>query len=169
MRRQSTIRATRTAFGLAAVLFLFCAATVNRGAAQVLTVDCLDGIWTLLEGTDQAANPGSSSGIPCTEPLPGWRISEVDNWTVLWISGNAASSSGHPPFSHHVDANNRVVRSDDGNCYRERRIDGAWLRSAPYGSSAADCRRAVWNAHYRSQSEPAIEPTNEDSTPEEDS
>ena len=56
------------------------------------------------------------------------------------------------PFTYNADANNRAVRGADGNCYREQKLtNGKWKRSGSYGSSDEACRRASWNAYYRSQ------------------
>ena len=56
------------------------------------------------------------------------------------------------PYSYSADANHRAVRGPDGNCFREQRIGGYWQRSGPYGTSDEACRRASYNAYYRSQS-----------------
>ena len=63
---------------------------------------------------------------------------------------------------YEADDNNRAVRGADGQCYREQRISGQWKRSAPYGFGTAltslPCRKAAWNAHYRSEGEQLINP-----------
>lgn len=50
-----------------------------------------------------------------------------------------------------ADANNRAVRGEDGDCYREQRVNGQWKRSASYGSDNQSCLKARWNAYFRSQ------------------
>ena len=61
-------------------------------------------------------------------------------------------------YTYNADANNRAVRGDDGNCYREQRVGGRWKRSGSYGNFTNSCRNASWNAYYRSQGEPLINP-----------
>ncbi|MXY35537.1 MAG: hypothetical protein F4Y54_01980, partial [Dehalococcoidia bacterium] len=61
-------------------------------------------------------------------------------------------------YLYQADRNNRAVRGADGQCYREQRISGQWRRSGTYGSTAEACRRAAWNAHYRSQGQPTVNP-----------
>ena len=49
-----------------------------------------------------------------------------------------------------ADADNRVVR-DDGEYYREERINGQWVRSVSYGEDDDAKDRAITNARNRSQ------------------
>ena len=49
-----------------------------------------------------------------------------------------------------ADANNRVVR-DDGEYYREERINGQWVRSVSYGSDDEAKDLAITSARNRSQ------------------
>ena len=55
-------------------------------------------------------------------------------------------------------SNHRVVRGTDGDCYREQRIRGQWERSNSFGSDDEACRKASWNAYYRSQGLPLLDP-----------
>ena len=45
----------------------------------------------------------------------------------------------------------RVIRDNDGEYYREERINGQWVRSVSYGSDDDAKDRAITNALYRSQ------------------
>ncbi|MDE2695314.1 MAG: SwmB domain-containing protein [Chloroflexota bacterium] len=61
-------------------------------------------------------------------------------------------------YLYQADRNNRAVRGADGQCYREQRISGQWRRSGAYGATAEACRRAAWNAHFRAQGQPTVNP-----------
>ena len=63
---------------------------------------------------------------------------------------NQPRATGESAYLYQADANNRAVRGADGQCYREQRIRGQWRRSGAYGATAEACRRASWNAIYRS-------------------
>ena len=54
--------------------------------------------------------------------------------------------------------NHRAVRGTDGICYREQRVGGRWQRSTSFGSDNEACRRAAWNAYYRSQGRSPVDP-----------
>ena len=59
------------------------------------------------------------------------------------------------------DADHRAVRGTDGRCYREWRERGRWHRSEPFARAydyTEACRRAAWNAYYRSQGRPLVDP-----------
>ena len=71
------------------------------------------------------------------------------------VNQPVASTNG---IVYTADDNNRAVRGDDGNCYREQRVNGQWKRSGVYGPWAYHCQRASWNAYYRSQGEPLRHP-----------
>jgi len=58
----------------------------------------------------------------------------------------------------YADDHNRAVRGSDNQCYREQRINGDWRRSGSYGDEPEACRKARWNALYRSQGQPLINP-----------
>ena len=62
-------------------------------------------------------------------------------------------------YTYNADANNRAVRGADNQCYREQRISGQWKRSGSYGFGNEACRRASWNAHYRSEGEQLRDPS----------
>ena len=53
-----------------------------------------------------------------------------------------------------ANSSHRAVRGTDGQCYREYRSGGRWLRSGAYGTTAEACRRAAWNAYDRSRNAP---------------
>ena len=74
------------------------------------------------------------------------------------VNEPVADGADHEAFTFEADPSNRAVRGADGNCYREARIGGQWRRSGAYGSDAAACRKASWNAHYRSQGLPLVDP-----------
>ena len=74
------------------------------------------------------------------------------------VNQPVADGTNHEAFTFQADPSNRAVRGADGNCYREARIGGQWRRSGAYGSDAAACRKASWNAHYRSQGLPLVDP-----------
>ena len=59
---------------------------------------------------------------------------------------------------YYADDNNRAIRGTDNHCYREQRINGQWRRSGSYGTEAEACRKARWNANFRSQGQPLVNP-----------
>ena len=61
-------------------------------------------------------------------------------------------------YLYQADRDNRAVRGANGQCYREQRIRGQWRRSDTYGATAEACRRAAWNAHFRAQGQPTVDP-----------
>ncbi len=71
-------------------------------------------------------------------------------------------ADGTNSFVYSADANNRAVRGDDGQCYREQRVSSQWKRSGSYGYgiglTSQACRKAAWNAYYRSQGQPLLNP-----------
>lgn len=156
------------------------AGTTTHGSA------CINGEWTHTMNGHPSSNPGSRSGIPCDEPMPGWNFDIYNPGHIVWAydgdrvptpytnpgsdvvhiairevnpQGNLRPQVNQPlaeptspeAFTYIADMNNRAVRGDDGECYREWRVSGRWLRSGPYGSDAEACRRASWNAYSRSQ------------------
>ena len=93
------------------------------------------------------------------------------SFLLVWEQGNKPPPVNQPlheradgtnSFVYNADANNRAVRGADGQCYREQRVNGQWKRSGSYGFGTAltsqSCRRAAWNAHYRSEGEPLRNP-----------
>ena len=50
-----------------------------------------------------------------------------------------------------ADNDNRVVRTEDGNYYRETRVGNRWLRSTSYGDDETAKQLASWSAHYASE------------------
>ena len=69
-----------------------------------------------------------------------------------------ADGTNYTAFTYNADANNRAVRGDDNQCYREQRISGRWKRSGSYGFGNEACRKASWNAYYRSQGGTLLNP-----------
>ena len=126
------------------------------------------------------SSPRGYSNIPCDEAKPGWtfdtRQSTLGDILFLYDGDRVPGSSlraqeqgnKRPPVNQPVastngivytaDDNNRAVRGDDGNCYREQRVSNQWKRSGSYGSFASSCRYASWNAYYRSQGQPLLNP-----------
>ncbi|MCY3646447.1 MAG: hypothetical protein OXH07_05700 [Chloroflexi bacterium] len=154
------------------MLAAFTLSTPDRAGAQVLRVECVYGTWILTGDGVRAYDLGGSSGIPCTEPRPGWRFSPTTPGAIEWISVSGppgTESSGSQPaadivfatdFLYEADENNRALRADDGLCYREQHLNSRWRRSGSYGPSEEACRKASWNAYYRSQRRPLVNPGN---------
>lgn len=81
------------------------------------------------------------------------------------LTANNDTATEGPPVGERVqgvvytaDVDHRAVRGEDGNCYREWRVNGRWNRSISYGSDDDACRKVAWNAYYRSQRRDLIGP-----------
>ncbi|MCY4571892.1 MAG: hypothetical protein OXF01_03745 [Gemmatimonadetes bacterium] len=173
--------------GAVAILATFAFPATDRASAQEtftysLECDAASGVWYVAVTN---SSPRGYSNIPCDEAKPGWTF-DTRNTTlgdILFLydndpvpgTGLRAQEQGNkrppvaaqPPladgttyttYTYNADANNRAVRGDDGECYREQLVNRKWKRSRSYGSSDAACRNASWNAHYRSEGEPLINP-----------
>lgn len=99
------------------------------------------------------SNPGSSEVYTAVR-----EVHEQGNKRPAINQPVADETSTVTPFTYNAGPDNRAVRGADGQCYREWLLDGHWRRSAPYGSDAEACRKAGWNAHYRSQGLPLVNP-----------
>ena len=172
--------------GAVAILATFAFPATDRASAEGVTFtyslecDAASGVWHVAVTN---SSPLGYSNIPCDEAKPGWTFDTRQNnlGEILFLydndlvpgTGLRAQEQGNkrPPvnqpvadgtpytaFTYNADANNRAVRGDDGNCYREQRVGGQWKRSGSYGNFSNSCRNASWNAYYRSQGEPLINP-----------
>lgn len=84
---------------------------------------------------------------------------------IMRPSVNQPVASEDSAYLYQAGRDNRAVRGDDGQCYREQRIRGQWRRSGAYGSDAEACRKASWNAYRRSQGLPLINPHGDEAFP----
>ncbi len=103
---------------------------------------------------DRVVTPYERGGVIRSTVRP---VAEQGN-TRPPVNQPLADGTNHAAFTFQAGPNNRAVRGSDGNCYREQRIGGQWRRSGSYGADAAACRRASWNAHYRAEGEPLLNP-----------
>lgn len=154
-----------------------------EGSVYVWSIECHpdSGVWYVTDGSARV----SQSNINCDESKPGWTFDTRQNTLgdILFLydgdrvpgTGLRAQEQGNkrplvatnPPladgqsytaFTYKADANNnnRAVRGDDGQCYREQKVGTQWKRSAPYGPWNYQCRNASWNAYYRSLGKPLL-------------
>ena len=122
--------------------------------------------------------------ISCDEPKPGWVFNQdtPEIKDIRWVyDGDVVSTPTGPTGAlvqrevqeqgnkrpgvnqpgdvvYYADENNRAVRGPDYNYYREQLINGKWRRSGSYGYATEAYRKASWNAYYRSQGLPLVNP-----------
>ncbi|MYA01841.1 MAG: hypothetical protein F4Y35_08650 [Chloroflexi bacterium] len=181
-------RRTRTLIGLFAVLAMLAAAAFtsgDRARAGSPSVQCVEGYWALVG--NMTGFEDWWSGVGCDAAKPGWVFDWDHEARILWVyDGDRVATpytdspstvirteirevqeqgNKRPPVNQPVDrvvyeanGNNRAVLGDDGNCYREERFQGRWQRSGSYGTGNEQCRRASWNAYYRSQERALVHP-----------
>ena len=96
--------------------------------------------------TSSGPPPGSSVQTACR--LQGGRVT---------LSSDARPVNNAGTILYSADANNRVVVNNGNHCHREWRDGNNWRRTTLYGLGtdlgSEACRRAAWDAHYRSRSQ----------------
>ncbi|MCY3646448.1 MAG: hypothetical protein OXH07_05705 [Chloroflexi bacterium] len=140
-----------------------------------------EGYWRV---SNMVGSPGYGDRlISCDEPKPGWVFNlDTPGRDIKWVyDGDVVSTPTGPTgpvvqrevqeqgnkrpgvnqpgvVVYAADENNRAVRGPDFNYYREQLINGKWRRSGSYGYATEAYRKASWNAYYRSQGLPLVNP-----------
>ena len=133
-----------------------------------------------------AVNPASINGSTVTLAL----ASTVSPGTAVTVSytppdsdplrdypGNQVAQFANQPVTNNTPdietgmiyeaqgGGHRVIREDDGHCYRynwEPGGYGTWHRSESYGNDDDACRKAAWDAYRASMGEEALGPDSDD-------